>query len=68
MLLFRECLKNGIDPVVIEDANRGRYLKSLKFFREEGNLSELKALFETEQTFYWKRAEYFFCGVDTVDK
>lgn len=32
LILFRECLKNSIMPVVIEDANRNKYLDAL--FRE----------------------------------
>lgn len=35
LLLFRECLKNGIVPVVIEDANRNAYLDALKACRED---------------------------------
>ncbi len=30
LILFRECLKNGIVPAVIEDANRNEYLEALK--------------------------------------
>ena len=33
LILFRECLKNKIVPVVIEDANRNEYLEALKEYR-----------------------------------
>ena len=39
LILFRECLKNGIVPVVIEDVNRNEYLKALKEDREEKELN-----------------------------
>lgn len=34
LLLFREFLKNGMIPVIIEDANRNEYLDALKEYRE----------------------------------
>lgn len=59
MLLFRECLKNGILPVVIEDANRNEYLYALKVYREEKSLDKLVELFEKEQQFYLAKCRYF---------
>lgn len=59
LILFRECLKNGIMPVVIEDANRNEYLESLKEYREEGILDKLIKLFEKEQQFYLEKCQYF---------
>lgn len=59
MILFRECLKNKIVPVVIEDANRNIYLEGLKEYREEKILSKLIALFEEEQKFYYDQSKYF---------
>ena len=46
MILFRECLKNGVVPVVIEDINRSEYLEALKEYREEKKLDKLITLFE----------------------
>lgn len=34
LLLFRECLKNDIVPIVIEDANKNEYLEALKEYRK----------------------------------
>lgn len=59
MLLFRECLKNGILPVVIEDANRNEYLDALKVYREEKSSDKLVELFEKEQQFYLAKCNYF---------
>lgn len=59
LILFRECLKNGTIPVVIEDANRNVYLEALKEYREEKSLNKLINLFEKEQQFYLEKCEYF---------
>lgn len=59
LILFRECLKHGIVPVVIEDANRNEYLDALKEYREEKFRHKLIALLEKEQQFYWERCKYF---------
>lgn len=59
LILFRECLKNGIVPVVIEDTNRNEYLEALKEYREEKNLNKLTKLFEKEQQFYFESCKYF---------
>lgn len=59
LILFRECLKNGIVPVVIEDANRNEYLEALKKYRQENSLNKLSSLFEKEQQFYLDKCKYF---------
>ena len=59
LILFRECLKNGIVPVVIKDANRNEYLEALKEYREEERLDKLIKLFEKEQQFYLEKCNYF---------
>ncbi len=59
LILFRECLKNGIVPVVIEGANRNEYLEALKEYREVKTLNKLAGLFEKEQQFYLKKCKYF---------
>ncbi len=59
LILFRECLKNSIIPVVIEDANRNEYLEALKEYREEKKLDKLIILFEKEQQFYFDKCKYF---------
>ena len=59
LILFRECMKNGIVPIVIEYANRNEYLEALKEYREEKALSKLISLFEKEQQFYLEKCKYF---------
>ena len=59
IILFRECLKNGIVPAVIEDVNRNEYLEALKEYREEKSLKKLISLFEKEQKFYFEKCKYF---------
>ena len=59
LILFRECLKNAIVPVIIEDRNRNEYLESLKEYREEKSLNKLIILFEEEQLLYLEKCKYF---------
>lgn len=59
LILFRECLKNGIVPVVIEDTNRNEYLEALREYREKKSLKKLIILFEKEQQFYFEKCKYF---------
>lgn len=59
LILFRECLKNEIVPIVIEDANRNEYLEALKEYRESKSLDKLIKLFEKEQQFYLEKCKYF---------
>lgn len=61
LIIFRECLKNKIVPLVIEDRNRSEYIEALRIYREEKNLSKLIELFEKEQRFYLEQCEYFIC-------
>lgn len=59
LIIFRECLKNGLVPVIIEDSNRYRYLEALKQYREEKIVKNLVKLFEAEQQVYYDKAIYF---------
>ena len=59
LILFRECLRIGIIPVVIEDANRHEYVEALKAYREN-DCEKLVALFRKEQEFYYNNCSYFF--------
>ncbi len=59
LILFRECLKNEMIPIVIEDANRNEYIEALKLYRQERSLDKLTELFEREQQFYFEKCKYF---------
>ena len=60
LITFRECLKNGIVPVVIEDVNRNEYLDALKVYREQKNIEKLVGVFRKEQEYYLEKCKYFF--------
>lgn len=59
LILFRECLKNRILPIVIEDDNRQLYLSALSGYREGKDLSSMSALFKKEQDYFFERCSYF---------
>lgn len=59
LILFRECLKNGVVPMVIEDINRNEYLEALKEYREIKSLDKLIRLLEKEQQIYVEKCKYF---------
>ncbi len=60
MILFRECLKNGIVPLVIEDAKRNEYMEALKEYRESNSIEKMVELFLYEQQKYYESCNYFF--------
>ena len=59
LILFRECLKAGLTPVIIEDMFRMEYIEGLKEFRKNGTVKLLMDLFLREQEEYNKKAAYF---------
>ena len=59
LILFRECLKANLTPVLIEDKFRGRYIEGLKEYRETGKTVLLEELFMGEQKEYAKKVDYF---------
>lgn len=60
LLIFRECLKNAISPLIIEDSNRNEYIDALRGYRETKETSKLVTLFEKEQVFYFDKCSYFW--------
>lgn len=59
LILFRECLKAGLIPIVLEDRYRAQYIEGLKEYRERGTTSLLQELFVSEQKLYAKKVRYF---------
>lgn len=59
LILFRECLKADLVPVVIEDRFRTRYIEGLKEYRETKTTALLEELFMEEQKEYAKKVDYF---------
>ena len=54
MVLFKECLKNGIIPVIIRDTEKGLYYHALNKAQNGHDLTYLTSLFEREQEAYHK--------------
>ena len=59
MILFRECLRHNLSPLIIEDAHRPEYLEALKEYRENGSVAKMCSLFHLEQDYYRNRCQYF---------
>ena len=58
LILFRECLGNGITLFLVEAENKGNYIKSLEL-AQKGDLDPLEKLFREEQEVYQKEVDYF---------
>lgn len=52
IILFRECLVNGMLPVILEDDNRMEYIGGLSVYRKTGSIEALTKLFLKEQEVY----------------
>ncbi len=59
LILFRECLRSNITPVIIEDKNRLEYIGSLQEYRKSNSIDKLTRLLEEEQSVYYKTMRYF---------
>ena len=59
MILFRECLRHNLSPLIIEAAHRPEYLEALKEYRENGSVANMCSLFHLEQDYYRNRCQYF---------
>lgn len=60
MILFRECLKADLAPVVILEQHREKYINGLREYHEKCSVSMLLDLFAEEQQIYQERIAYFF--------
>ena len=59
LILFRECLVNGLVPLIIMDKNRMEYLNALASYRKREGVGKLIALFQKEQKSYEEQCRYF---------
>lgn len=59
MLLFKECLKNGIIPVIIKDNDKESYYRALNRAQTTQELDELAGYFRKEQEQYYERIREF---------
>lgn len=67
LILFRECLKADLVPVVLEDSYRAKYLEGLKEYREDEKVTLLLELFTEEQQKYAAKVA-FFLGEEKTDR
>ena len=59
IIVFKECLKNNLIPIIVRDDNKARYINCLKQ-GHEGNLEPLSDYFKEEQLSYLQELLYFF--------
>ena len=59
LIAFRECLKAGVTPFIIEDINRVEYIFALGEYREKQDTTRLVKLVYKEQEEYYKLMEKF---------
>lgn len=52
LLLFKECLKNGLTPFIVDDTRKQDYYKALETAQLTDDLNPLTAFFKKEQDFY----------------
>lgn len=56
IVLFKECLKNGITPFIIQDSNKDQYYAGLQKIHETGDYTDLLSYLKKEQDAYRKMA------------
>ena len=59
MIVFRECLVNGIMPIIIEDKERMDYIQGLSEYQNKKRLEKLIQVFEKEQAVYTELVKKF---------
>lgn len=59
VIMFRECLRNGIVPYIVRSDNRALYVMALRQAQTENDFTKLIKYFESEQTFYQEQCEFF---------
>ena len=60
LIVYRECIKNGMTPLVIEDKNRKQYMEAFAAYRNDGNTDPMLELFKKEQEAYMEECRYFY--------
>ena len=59
MMLFKECLRQGIVPVIIRDSDKADYYRALNRAQKTGDTEELCAFFRKEQQTYLEEIRKF---------
>ena len=52
LLLYKQCLKEGIVPFIVDDINKATYYSALEAFQVHDNRQPLLDYFRSEQLFY----------------
>ena len=66
VILFKECLKNGLVPFVISDDKKIEYYHALNTAQSKGDYAPLEAFFVEEQTDYYQQVEGFVLPFDAA--
>lgn len=66
VILFKECLKNGLVPFVISDDKKIEYYHALNTAQSKGDYAPLEAFFVEEQTSYYQQVEGFVLPFDAA--
>lgn len=59
MLIFKECLKNKLMPLVIDDKNKVLYYNALSLAQNKGDFTKLENMFIKEQEIYFENTKDF---------
>lgn len=68
MILFKECLKYDIVPVIIRDLNKGEYIRHLNNAQKHQNFRGLLDYFRQEQDFYLNQTVELLFDFDQLEK
>ena len=67
MILFKECLKHDLVPVIIRDQNKGEYIRHLNNAQQHWNYRGLLVYFEQEQESYLEETKELLFDYDRLD-
>ncbi len=68
MILLRECLVNGVIPVIIQDINKAEYYRNLQNAQTKKQSKGLTAYFSIEQEEYFRKAAPYVLDYDELQK
>ena len=67
IIIFKECLKNNVFPIIIQDKNKKEYYKGLED-AHNGNLESLINYFRSEQNWYKEWLKHFEINTGLFEK
>lgn len=54
LIIFKECLKNGLVPLIIDDRDKAKYYDALNKAQTQDDIQPLCSFFKSEQTKYYE--------------